>query len=243
MATATRKQREIEQREDLVVRVARDMLVTEGYLGLTMDRVAAATEYSKGTIYGHFPNKEELIAAVALSVQQLRLDLFIRAAAFDGSSRERMTAIGMALEIFVRLYPRDFQACRIIDSESIREKISETRQQSLQAGDARCMEVVGSIVRDAIAANDLELATSVTPESITFGLWSMNLGAYSLIYGDVPLERLGIDEPIEQLRQNSQRFMDGHGWKPLYKDFDFSKTVERINAEVFSDEIRRIHNA
>ena len=65
MGTLTRKQREIAEREQLILGIAAEMLVERGYLGLTMDRIAAATEYSKGTIYQHFPNKEEIVAALA----------------------------------------------------------------------------------------------------------------------------------------------------------------------------------
>ena len=48
------------------------MLLERGYLGLTMDRIAKATEYSKGTIYHHFSSKEVLLEAL---VDQVRSEL------------------------------------------------------------------------------------------------------------------------------------------------------------------------
>ncbi len=51
-----------------------------------MDRVAAQMEYAKGTIYNHFPNKEEIVLALAVEAMQLRRRLFERAIAATGSS-------------------------------------------------------------------------------------------------------------------------------------------------------------
>ena len=62
--TVTRKQREIAQREDLILETARKMLLERGYLGLTMDRIAEEIEYSKGTVYQHFSSKEDLISTL-----------------------------------------------------------------------------------------------------------------------------------------------------------------------------------
>ena len=54
MATSARKQREVKERERHLLDVARGMLIAQGYSGLSMDRLAEATEFSKGTIYQHF---------------------------------------------------------------------------------------------------------------------------------------------------------------------------------------------
>ena len=72
MNQLTRKQREFEQREQLILKIAREMLIQQGYLGLRMDHIADRIEYSKGTIYQHFPNKEEIILALANSAMNKR---------------------------------------------------------------------------------------------------------------------------------------------------------------------------
>ena len=85
--TATRKQREIAERERLILETARGMLIERGYLGLTMDRIADAIEYSKGTVYQHFGSKEDLIAALAATNQDKMAGFFERGATFNGKSR------------------------------------------------------------------------------------------------------------------------------------------------------------
>ena len=66
MVELTRKQREIQERTREILRVAKPILLAEGFQALTMDRVASRMEYAKGTIYGHFSNKEEIVLALAL---------------------------------------------------------------------------------------------------------------------------------------------------------------------------------
>ena len=51
MSTSNRKEREIREREELILAVGRDLLLERGYLGMTMDKIAEATEYSKGLEY------------------------------------------------------------------------------------------------------------------------------------------------------------------------------------------------
>src|SRR5580692_12527778 len=107
-ATLTRKQREVQGREGRILEVARSMIVHDGYHGLSMDRIAEALEYSKGTIYQHFSCKEDILMALVNQAVECRLDLFRRAAAMRGRTRERMTAIGAAAELFFELYPHHF---------------------------------------------------------------------------------------------------------------------------------------
>jgi AcrR family transcriptional regulator len=242
MATATRKQREINQREKLILDVALEMLVRDGYLGMTMDRIAAGCEYSKGTIYNHFPNKEEVVAALAVQTMNLRSDLFARASTFSGNSRERMAAVGVSLEMFIRLYPRQFKALSIIQAAAVRQKTSDERQRALQACDNRCMSIVTGIVRDAVAQGDLNLPDNTTPEYLTFGLWTMNYGAYTVMGTDVPLADLGIDDPFRVTHQNSQLFLDGYGWRPLSTTWDYEATMSRISKEIFSDEVQQLES-
>ena len=69
---SSRKERQRAERDELILRVARELLLEKGYLGLTMDRIAKATEYSKGTIYQHYSCKEEVVIALAIQTAEIR---------------------------------------------------------------------------------------------------------------------------------------------------------------------------
>jgi len=244
MTTLTRKQREIQQREARILEVARRMLAEGGYLGLTMDRVAAEMEYSKGTIHGHFRNKEEIIIALTNETLEKRNAMFARAAAFRGRPRERMEAVGVAYELFIRLCPDHFDLEQIIGAPSIWDKTSPESRQRLQACKGRCIGVIDGIIRDAIAHGDLQLPDDLTADELRFGLWSLVLGGHSLVVSSPggSLAEYGVPEPLAALHRISIRLLDGLGWRPLSSQHDYEETYQRIQKEVFSDEVLAAKN-
>lgn len=239
MATSTRKQREWQQREDLILDVARQMLLEGGYLGLTMDRIAEAVEYSKGTIYQHFSCKEEVMGALCVQSLEQMGALFEQAATFKGRTRERLMAIGVAYDLFVQLYPHHFQSAQILQTASIRDKMSAERLQRLEACDHRCLEIVSGIIRDGIAQGDLVLPAWSSPEQLTFGLWAMASGAHAIM-ACKPLDSLGIERPHDTLNNNYHIMLDGVGWQPLSHVWDYEQTRSRIRQEVFQDAYRQL---
>jgi len=240
MPPHARKQREIQKREARILEVARKMLAEGGYLGLTMDRVAAEMEYSKGTIHGHFRNKEEIIIALTNESLTRRTEMFARAAAFRGRPRERMAAIGVAYQLFIRLHPDHFDMEQIVGAPSIWEKTSPEGREKMNACKGRCIGIIDGVIRDAIAQGDLELPQSVAPDDLRFGLWALALGGHSLIAsspGD-SLADYGVRNPFVALDHMSTMLLDGFGWQPLSSQHDYEETYRRIQQEVFSDEMR-----
>ena len=237
MVTLSRKERERQEREGKILLLARGMLDEVGYLGLSMDRIATQMEYSKGTIYQHFQNKEEIILALANEALETRLAMFQRASTWSGAScsRDRMAAIGAAAEKFVEQYPHHFAVEQIVRSASIWEKTSEERRQFMQACEGRCMQIVGGIVRDGLAHGDLELPEERSAEDVVFGLWSLNFGAYTIVTSSESLEENGIRNPIAALRHNQNLMLDGYNWRPLYSEKNYDETMDQVKREVFGN--------
>jgi AcrR family transcriptional regulator len=240
MLKLTRKQRELVQREELILDVTRDLLLDRGYHGLTMDRIAEAMEYSKGTIYQHFPCKEEVLTELSTRILQERLEMFERAAQFDGRTRERMVAIGEAGEIFVRLHPDDFRTLQIIKAEVITRKVSEERLLKMKDAEYRVLLLMNGIIHEAIALGDLTLLPGKSVEEISFGLWAMTDGGYGNIVRGMPLGEIGIREPFRSVMNVCEVLGDGYGWKPLTSEWDYEATRARVRATLFADEMREL---
>ena len=238
MVTLSRKERERQEREARILSLARGMLREVGYLGLSMDRIAAQMEYSKGTIYQHFRNKEEVILALANEALEKRLSMFERASTWSGAeySRDRMAAIGAAAEKFVEQYPHHFAVEQIVRSASIWEKTSEERREFMHACEGRCMQIVGGVVRDGLSHGDLELPKARSVEDLVFGLWSMNFGAYTIVTSSESLAENGITDPIAALRHNQHLMLDGYHWQPLSFDRDYGSKMDQVKSEVFGDD-------
>lgn len=236
MKTLTPKQQEIRAREAKILAVARPIVVHEGYHGLSMDRIAEEVQHSKGTIYNHFSCKEEIVIALAVQNVDKRMELFKKAAQFKGRPRFRMMAVVQAAEIFVRKYADFFHFERILELPSVLEKTSEKRQAIIRGCEMQCMSVVAGIARDAIAAEDLELPKSITPEKLVFGLWSLTTGAYSIMLSSESLTQMGLDDPYETVRDHTSALLDGFNWQPLSREYDAKKLLKKIQKEVFKDE-------
>lgn len=237
MIHQSRKQREIEQREKLILDVARDLLVRQGYLGLRMDDIADTMEYSKGTIYQHFANKEEIILALANRALETRSALFAHAVTLRKQSRERLAAVGSAAELFVQQFPHFFQVEQIIRINSVWEKTSETRRKIMRSCEARCMAIISGVVRDAVAQGDLVLQEGCTPEDIVFGLWSINVGAFTIISSSDSLQEIGIKNPVSAIRRSINQMLDGYGWKPNSSEVDFDEIFDSVRKELMSSDV------
>jgi len=239
MEKMSRKQREIQEREALILEVARKMLIDRGYLGVTMDRIAQEIEYSKGTVYQHFSSKEDVLVALAGETTRMRADLFKRAAAFNGRPRERMTGIGVADELFVRLYPQHWHAEQIIRAASIQSKATRDRLAKLESTEAECFCAVTSIITDAIGCGDLVPEEHNLPEKMSYGLWSLSFGFHFIAASSAKLGSLELDDEESILTRNCHALLDGYGWHPLSTEHDYVAVQDRIRSEVFPQESRR----
>ena len=84
----SRKQQAIADREQELLRIALDIVESEGYGNLTMDKLTSASPYSKGTIYNHFSSKEDVITALCNQALRHEISLFKKAALFNGTTRK-----------------------------------------------------------------------------------------------------------------------------------------------------------
>jgi AcrR family transcriptional regulator len=231
-AADDRRRRRFEDRDRRILDVAREQLLRDGYHALSMDAIAAAIDYSKGTVYQHYLSKEDVLVALAAQTAQKRVEYFERASAFRGRPRERMFAIGEAVAHFALKFPSHFKAEHIIHSSAIRSKCSPETQSRLVAAEAQCPQITAGIVRDAISQGDLVLPKGIAPEQMVFGLWSMYFGGLFLMSSEVRLQSKGIQDPLMALRRSAGALLDGFGWRPLSSEWDYEATRRRVTEEV-----------
>lgn len=230
-----RKEQERAERERRYLELARQLLLERGYLGLTMDALAEATEFSKGTLYQHFGSKEDLLLCLVAGLTERKLALFERAALWRGPSRERMLAIGRAYRRFAQLYPEDLRVTQIALSEPLRAKASPDSNRRLAQVEERCHGVLIGIIRDGIARGELPWETGRSPGELAFNLWATSFGHYSLAAMDLDLAALGVADPLAVLERAYRALLDGYGWRPLTHECDWDAIASRIDQELFAD--------
>ena len=232
MVVLTRKQREIAEREEQILRLARPILLREGYQALSMDRLATLMEYAKGTLYNHFPNKEEIVIALAVESMELRFRLFEFGAQLSQIPRERLMGIGAACEVYTQACRDHFAIEEWIRNSMIWDKSSSRRQDLIRQCESRCMGVVSGIVRDAMVAGDLTLRDGLSPEEMIFGFWSLNYGSQVLAATSPSLAKLGISDAPKAIRHHCYTLMNGFGWTPLMGVDEQFQKMDRFHQQI-----------
>ena len=236
MATSERKKREYAQRETLIIDTARHLLLKVGYIDLNMDRIAELTEYSKGTIYQHFSCKEEILVAMLIQSAKKCGTFLLRGSQFQGTPRERVAAMALGYDLFIRLNPDHFKSKLLLLNASIRGKASPALQKNLERAEQDNIGIVFGVLRDAVKEGHLHLRQGVTIEEVTFGLWTGAFGAFVLMFSEVNLFALGISDPRKAVWENIHALLDGFGWHPFFHELDWEETRNRILNEIFPQE-------
>lgn len=231
----SRKQRELAEREQLILDAAQTMLHEHGYNHLTMDRIAETVEYSKGTIYNHFASKEDLVCSLCCRCIANLIEVFQRASQFDGSTRERYLAIGVGFSLYHQLHPMDSHNIQTVKNNAVREKVSKEKLAEMESLEQKITKIAQGIVQDAIDCGELNNKHQNHVSSIVFGCWSMHYGALLLDQSDIPLHEMGFSPVVKMLWHNSNIYLDGYDWQPLSTTTDSEKLFKKISSELFND--------
>jgi TetR/AcrR family fatty acid metabolism transcriptional regulator len=93
LAPRSLKERQRLEREALILQVAEEMLTERGYRETSVDEIASRVGIAKGTIYLHFPSKEDLVGAILLRSARQLLEKIGEIAVSEKCISERLEAI------------------------------------------------------------------------------------------------------------------------------------------------------
>lgn len=232
-----KRQAAIADREQELLAIAERLMGTEGFSGLTMDKLVAACNYSKGTVYNHFSSKEDLLCALCIKGTKLGMQITKRALTFDGNSRERCLAVHFAQRIHGLSHPTLYLCMLTGKTPAVREKASPTRLKELEALEAEMPQICTQVFDDGLADGSLSVSMGVGIDSLSFANWAISFGTNVLmIEAADALEAKQLDLNYVLLF-NVSIMLDGMGWKPLSHQWDYKKTWQRIATEIFSEEM------
>lgn len=240
MLTLSPKQRELQERDNNILRVARELVLAHGYYGVTMDHIAKESGCPKGTLYNRFACKEDILVAIAVDCAVRRSDMIRRAAGFHGRSRERLLGLGEAAALFGRLNPQDLLILHTATGP-IREKASISRLSALVEAERTTMTILVNLLDEAIREGDLVPEYEGVRQEVAIGNFSLLEGGFALIQDQVPQHVLGVGDPFHKLWRYFNRTMDAYGWKPLFSEWDYEESLANIRKAVFPDEAQALY--
>ncbi|HDM8174448.1 TPA: TetR/AcrR family transcriptional regulator [Vibrio harveyi] len=233
----TKKQQAIADREVELVQLAKSLVQEQGFANLTMDKLTAASPYSKGTIYNHFCSKEDVILALCIHSLKSEAVFFERTANFDGNTREKIIAMHVGYRIYARMEPVLSTCAIVAKTPWVIEKASPARLNELNKLEEEVISGADALVNHAVEIGDLKFSPAVGADAIVFANWSIAFGSNALAQNTSNsrcIQRL--QDPFSVLH-NANMLLDGLGWLPLSTDWDYRKTWRRVEQELFSEEI------
>src|SRR6266853_4363757 len=91
------KEKQRQEREVLILQVAEEVLMEKGYYETSIEEIAARVGIAKGTVYLHFPSKEDLVIAIFERDMQKLVELVETKAASALTTRGKLQAIFQAI--------------------------------------------------------------------------------------------------------------------------------------------------
>jgi TetR/AcrR family transcriptional regulator, mexJK operon transcriptional repressor len=137
-----------ERRRQAIIQAATEVFLRHGYLGATTDEVAARASVSKQTLYKHFPDKQQLFAAVILDTTAQVVDGLSAAVAdtLDDAQDTRKTLRALADGLLRGLLQPDFlRLRRLVIAEA--DRFPEVGKAWFDRGFDRALVVLGEALR------------------------------------------------------------------------------------------------
>lgn len=228
MNTQTRRQREFEQREQLFIDTARNIIRQDGLSVLTMDKIAEQTEYAKGTVYKHFSCKEDILCSLCLDSLGHLNQIFTLAEQFVGSSRDQILCLGIGYQIYTEHFPEEFDLLIAARTNNIREKASPERLEKMEQVDTLVIDHMRGIITRAMQQGDLTLPDASTTDDLCYGLWAMSFGLLVLDHAKNMVNGLSLSSSEQLMMTQMNCLLDGYGWHPLSTEQNYHDTIARI---------------
>jgi AcrR family transcriptional regulator len=173
MGTTERRVREKQDLKRVILDAARELFATESYKNVSIRRIAEKIEYSPGSIYLHFKDKDEILDSLAEEGFGLLGDKL--EAIKNRDPLERLRKAARAYLDFAIDQPHYYRIMfELGDSFSALSGNNPSKQTQSQ----RAYQIILNAVRDAVAARDL--SSQIDEAFATHILWAQVHGIASL---------------------------------------------------------------
>jgi AcrR family transcriptional regulator len=225
-----------ERRCSELLDVAREILITSGLSGFTIERIAKRSGYSRPTVYGHFGSKEAVFEALAGKNLQIGRELMGRAMQFEGTPREKAFALILGYEVMARFHPEEFHLTEMLGMPWVRENLPAGIAADFRSMVEAYSKAMTVQVERAVEIGDLALPPGMTVGNVVFHSLTMAYGIYtSIIKERIVLALAHPVDPWEEAREALQCFWDGVGWRKTSGGGGYPELADRFLKELFPE--------
>ncbi|GGD65405.1 TetR/AcrR family transcriptional regulator [Lacimicrobium alkaliphilum] len=232
-----KRQRAFAEREQELLSLAEGLMDKLGFAALTMDKLVAACDYSKGTVYNHFSSKEDLLCALCTRSMETELALFERAMTFNGCNREKLLAVCFAYRLHALLNPTQFYCVLSAKTPAVMEKASAARLEHQQLLEQALGEVGDKIFEQAMSNAELPQSEQRAASQLTFAAWALMFGSNALFSAASEAQMLQQLDAEQSILLNINLLLDGMQFSPLSSEHDYAQSWQRISDQIFAEEV------
>ena len=233
------RQRELLQREQAILAAAAEILLQEGFLDMSMLRIAQRSHCPRGTIYLHFASREDIVVALACQAWEKRLGLIQRGAGYPGSTRLRLAAMAEGFAFFYALYPDQFSILHKV-SDTIRQMASPQRVATLRRAEQASADLVRQLIHEAVRCGDIA-TPGIDVDELLFAYCALATGGFALHELSFPQLILNLPHAMGQFRRALNILGDGYHWHPLGAEVDWDEVSADIRRRVFAEEAQLLY--
>jgi AcrR family transcriptional regulator len=224
--------RQRQQREGQLLQLARHIVQQEGFAALTMDRLTALSDVSKGTIYNHFCSKEDVLTALSISSLQ-RLNLLFQLAVQHGThSRECALALHYCYCLFGETEPALFLCLFSAATPAVLEKASPERLAQRLQLEQQLLAQCEQLIQQAVMQHKLPLQSAAMVSQYAYLNWALAFGSNALF---APGQHLGLFNQMSLANvclQGVNLLFDGMGWQPLSAQQDYYQYWRHLDLQL-----------
>lgn len=194
MGIAERKEREKEQKQNAIIDAAENVIFSKGLEEATMDEIAEVAEFSKGTIYLYFRNKEDLYFAIHARGIRLLHRMFETAIKNIEKGIDQVLAVGRAYYEFSKVHSDYYKAMVYYDCHPGKADSDLPFAAQCNIEGEQILKFLAIMIQKGI--EDKTIRSDIDPIKTGIILWGQSMGMIQLrAMGDHHdfSEQLGID--------------------------------------------------
>lgn len=241
MLTLSPAKQRIKQREETILLAALHLIEEHGFGALTMEQLARQAKCTKGTLYNHFINKEDLLCELGTRYSEKQMTYYRRIEGDSLNSRERVLGLFLAYQIFAFLNRSLFSCVLQIQSNAQLQRASPTRLATYREAEMQLVMCIVSAIQYGIDQGDIPKKHKTNILQLAFTGWATTFGNIALMLSSQGAFLTQQADREAQLFNATQFMLDGLQWRPLSIEKEYQKSWKEIGALYFKSELKILH--
>lgn len=179
MGISERRERDKQQKRNSIIDAAEKLFFSKGYTNTSMDEVAEEAEYSKGTLYLYFKNKEDLYLAITVRGLLILRNMFEKALQDGENGLIKIRKIGQAYLSFSQKYPNYYNAMHYYETNEFEFNVIESSANKCEQAGQQVLGLVAKAIE--IGIEDGSIKKELDPFYTATVLWAHSTGMINIM--------------------------------------------------------------